>query len=462
MQTSSLTTLSSWCMNRSANTPSLFNPLWYRGELACLFADADTGKSFLAVQIAEHIAHSEPVIYWDTKFNPNQFVRRYLAAGHGSFTFHPNLLHAAFNPSQLAGVDPKDHLDTVIESIDHQISKSGAKILVIDNINTLCSGILSTLNPRRFVQQLHCLKIRHNLSILVVASVPRAKNNRPLDQADLQKARLSQFDFDSIFAIGRCNARNDIRYIKQLKSCYGPLILDHDHSLMVRLESEDGFLHFHRIDTQRENVNLDINDIRDWQEINARIIELRMKKWTQLDIAKELNISVGKVNKTLQMVKDCPYAYIDSCTQKKSRFLSELDLSDFDFPLSKAGLNTEDPLIYNDFDYDNDWRDDRERQLYTQTPIEEIQKRTIYSRPYGEPEDLPGKPDPDWVPTAKELQTADAYSPSMPPRLLYYTRKYRRNNPVNTSCVPSSTAKLTEPSSKIPPFSGQRPEPMNP
>ena len=38
---------------------------WYEGELSCLFADSNVGKSILAVQIADRIARTDNVLYLD-------------------------------------------------------------------------------------------------------------------------------------------------------------------------------------------------------------------------------------------------------------------------------------------------------------------------------------------------------------------------------------------------------------
>ena len=44
---------------------SLWDCFWYEGELSCLFADSNVGKSILAVQIADRIAQTDNVLYLD-------------------------------------------------------------------------------------------------------------------------------------------------------------------------------------------------------------------------------------------------------------------------------------------------------------------------------------------------------------------------------------------------------------
>lgn len=44
---------------------ALWDSFWYEGELSCLFADSNVGKSILAVQIADRIARTDNVMYLD-------------------------------------------------------------------------------------------------------------------------------------------------------------------------------------------------------------------------------------------------------------------------------------------------------------------------------------------------------------------------------------------------------------
>ena len=44
---------------------ALWDSFWYEGELSCLFADSNVGKSIFAVQIADRIARTDNVLYLD-------------------------------------------------------------------------------------------------------------------------------------------------------------------------------------------------------------------------------------------------------------------------------------------------------------------------------------------------------------------------------------------------------------
>ena len=56
---------------------ALWDSFWYEGELSCLFADSNVGKSILAVQIADRIARTDNVLYLDFELSDKQFQLRY-------------------------------------------------------------------------------------------------------------------------------------------------------------------------------------------------------------------------------------------------------------------------------------------------------------------------------------------------------------------------------------------------
>ena len=55
---------------------ALWDSFWYEGELSCLFADSNVGKSILAVQIADRIARTDNVLYLDFELSEKQFQLR--------------------------------------------------------------------------------------------------------------------------------------------------------------------------------------------------------------------------------------------------------------------------------------------------------------------------------------------------------------------------------------------------
>ena len=71
---------------------SLWDCFWYEGELSCLFAYSNVGKSILAVQIADHIAQTDNVLYLDFELSEKQFQLRYTNE-HGNLYSFPERLY---------------------------------------------------------------------------------------------------------------------------------------------------------------------------------------------------------------------------------------------------------------------------------------------------------------------------------------------------------------------------------
>ena len=55
---------------------ALWDSFWYEGELSCLFADSNVGKSILAMQIDDRIARTDNVLYLDFELSEKQFQLR--------------------------------------------------------------------------------------------------------------------------------------------------------------------------------------------------------------------------------------------------------------------------------------------------------------------------------------------------------------------------------------------------
>lgn len=82
-------------IQEAANRPNpvpLWKSLWYEGEVCCLFADSNLGKSIYAVQIASSIAEKRKVLYFDFELSDKQFQLRYTNETTGKcHVFPPNL-----------------------------------------------------------------------------------------------------------------------------------------------------------------------------------------------------------------------------------------------------------------------------------------------------------------------------------------------------------------------------------
>ena len=103
---------STWIeVSKKIQTPKmLFSEFWHEGELCILFADTNTGKSILAVQIGNSIALGEPipgfkleapkqkVLYLDFELSDKQFEVRYSENYNNHYLFTDNFLRAEIDP----------------------------------------------------------------------------------------------------------------------------------------------------------------------------------------------------------------------------------------------------------------------------------------------------------------------------------------------------------------------------
>ncbi|MGM9872097.1 MAG: AAA family ATPase [Muribaculaceae bacterium] len=125
--------------NIQPSEPKQLQPgMWYEGEIACLLGDQQSGKSLLAIQIAERVAreHSkDTVLYFDFKMTAAEFTRRYSRAGK-PYVFPENLLRCGLDYSADSGND----VDNIIGGIEQQCKALNSKIIIIDSltwINTI-------------------------------------------------------------------------------------------------------------------------------------------------------------------------------------------------------------------------------------------------------------------------------------------------------------------------------------
>ncbi len=86
---------------------ALWDSFWYEGELSCLFADSNVGKSILAVQIADRIARTDNVLYLDFELSEKQFQLRYTSEHGKPYTFPERLYRVSLDCNSLLEADGK-------------------------------------------------------------------------------------------------------------------------------------------------------------------------------------------------------------------------------------------------------------------------------------------------------------------------------------------------------------------
>lgn len=281
---------------------ALYDGFWNEGELACLFADSNVGKSILSVQIADHITRrlGKKVHYYDFELSEKQFQMRYTDEQTDlSYTFSDLLTIARFDHSAALADENGD----VIDIIERAAKEDECDVIIIDNISVLNNQLESGEAAGRLMARLMELKHSMNLSVLVIAHTPKRDLSQPITQNDLAGSkRLFNF-FDSVFAMGKSATDSDIRYLKQIKARNGRIIYDTPSVLMGEIVKEEAMLKFVERTTVNEYSLLKSVDESSQSIKLQRIVSLSEQGKSCREIAEQLGISKSTVSRALSKAK---------------------------------------------------------------------------------------------------------------------------------------------------------------
>ena len=315
----------------------LCGPLWYEGEVCILFADTNVGKSMLAVQIADMIAHGDlchsdipelrpetypqPVIYADFEMSIQQFARRYTSMRpDGTPVYYPfahgfTRVELSYDSTDDIDTTGKKYADQIISDLEMHVIETGAQVLIVDNITFTSSGTETAAEALPLMKKLIELKKRHELSILLLAHTPKRDPTRPIDRNDIQGSKMLINFADSAFAIGESRKGSNIRYIKQIKQRNCEKVFDSDNVLVCEIQQlSDTFVGFSSVDIGPESDHLaELLPRREKEsstregELLARIDEVKKLQAEGLefnDIMKRLNISRATLYRVLRKISD--------------------------------------------------------------------------------------------------------------------------------------------------------------
>jgi hypothetical protein len=295
----------------------LFGDLWLEGELCIAFGETGKGKTILAVQAGESIAtgqsispfklEAEPqvVMYLDFELSDKQFEGRYSEKNLDDkfhvnhYRFSQNFLRAVINPYCEKVSRFRTFEEYLNFSIECQIEKSNAKILIVDNITWLRSETEKAKDALPLMKELNNLKKKFHLSILALAHTPKRDSSKPLTVKDLQgSAMLSNFA-DSIFAIGASSKDERLRYIKQIKSRSTELIYGDENVCVFRIEKPSNFLQFEFLEYETERNHLKIY-FEDGDELVSLVKSLAAEGYSYRTISNMKGISPSTVCRYLK------------------------------------------------------------------------------------------------------------------------------------------------------------------
>ncbi len=293
----------------------LFGVFWFEGELCIMFADTGKGKSILAVQIGDAISKGlsvgvftvetlkQKVLYFDFELSDKQFEARYSIRRGDYFTNHyvfdENFKRGEINQESFSPEGFQDFEAYLFYSLEMEITRTGAKVLIVDNITYLKNATETAKDAMPLMKALIRLKKKYGLSILALAHTPKRDLSKPLTVNDLQGSKMLSNFADSIFAIGESAKDKNLRYLKQIKARNTEEIYHADYVATGQVTKPDNFLGFEFLGFGCEREHLKVLSESDKTELIQRVKNLSDAGESQRKIALELGISLGAVNKYL-------------------------------------------------------------------------------------------------------------------------------------------------------------------
>jgi RecA-family ATPase len=288
----------------------LFSEFWHEGELCILFADTNTGKSILAVQIGNSIATGEPikgfnfdakkqkVLYLDFELSDKQFEIRYSNNYADHYIFPDFFYRAELDPD--AEIPEGKFEENLHSSLEKAISETNSKILIVDNITYLKSETEKAKDALPLMKHLKALKTKFNLSILALAHTPKRDAAKPITRNDLQGSKMLINFCDSSFAIGESQQETGLRYLKQIKSRNTEVKFDSENVKLCQISKPINFLMFEFLTHANEQAHLKTLAPNQKEELVFRAKDLQKEGKSQRQIAEELQMGLGTVNKYLK------------------------------------------------------------------------------------------------------------------------------------------------------------------
>lgn len=281
------------------NPIQLYGEFWFEGEICCLFADSNVGKSILAVQIAADIARTQKVLYFDFELSEKQFQLRCKGSDGSLHRFPSNLYRVDMDLSLSANLtEPFE--DALIKNIEQVAVAAEAKVLIIDNISILCMQMEKGEDAAILVQRLRALKNKYGFSILIIAHTPKRNMSMPITQNDLAGSKKLFNFIDSSFAIGKSAQAGNMRYIKQIKVRNCETRYGSDNVMVCNIEKVEAMVQFVPQGTDLESRHLRIYN-REEQMDEVR--QLSDEGLSLRQIADKVGISKSQVDRLLKQSK---------------------------------------------------------------------------------------------------------------------------------------------------------------
>ncbi|WP_417558801.1 AAA family ATPase [Mesoflavibacter zeaxanthinifaciens] len=285
----------------------LFNEFWYEGELAILFADTNTGKSILAVQIADSLSRGKSIsgfklegnpkktLYLDFELSDKQFENRCSNNYRDHYKFHDNFLRAEIDSNLELPKKFKTVEDYLCKSIEISVKENEVSVLIVDNLTFISADSEKAKYALGIMKTLKQLKATYGISILVLAHTPKRDDSKPITKNDLAGSKMLMNFCDSSFAIGASSKDSSFRYIKQIKQRNTEHLYHTDNVVLCQLRKQLNFLSFQFLEYTTELEHLKTSGFVSIEERDSKMIQLLEQGLSNVKIGQELGISEATV-----------------------------------------------------------------------------------------------------------------------------------------------------------------------
>lgn len=289
----------------------LFSEFWFEGEICFLFADTNTGKSILAVQLGDSISsgktspnfkldsEKQKVLYFDFELSSKQFESRYSekVPNRDSFENHYEFddyfqrieLSRDIDYSEVPNVD-----EMLIRAIEETVVETKSRVLIVDNLTYLKDETEKAKDASPLMKKLKELKTKYSLSILILAHTPKRDLSKPITQNDLKGSKNLMNFSDSCFALGQSTKGSDIRYIKQIKARNTSILYGISNVITCRISKQSNFICFDFIDYTNEIEHL--KEKPNKATLISKVKEMIALGHTFREISQETGLALGTVS----------------------------------------------------------------------------------------------------------------------------------------------------------------------
>jgi hypothetical protein len=200
------------------------------------------------------------VLYVDLEMTKRQIEARYTSdrvrpgdRGY-RYQFSDNLRYIGFNAyDAMSECDAEKTAEILARRIDREVREHDIDVVILDSLTALKRSYYGSTELLPVMRRLRRLMLERELSVLVLADVPRGDKARPMTLRSLGGLRLAANVADSIVGLAQGGAATDERYIKHLRSRSSEIVFDDTHlPLFLLCKNESAFLGFEFIEYTNE------------------------------------------------------------------------------------------------------------------------------------------------------------------------------------------------------------------